>query len=204
LKINKLWIASIILTAVLVSSFTYALVQTSWIGHISPKVVVNVEYTFELADGTGASGSTGNLITDIGDQFVSNVTVGRTIADFTYGVNGTVYIALGNGTSLAYADTMLTTECVLADTGFKRSAALTPTYATGTGIGNGYHFNFTITNKFTATQADTINCTSIQWSGVAESDNNLFAEASIGTLPVGQAFTINDNCTITWTITFQH
>jgi hypothetical protein len=166
-----------------------------------------MEYHFEIAEGAGVkdiSGSSGNLITDIGDQFISNLTVGRTMTSFTYGTNGTVYIALGNGTNLAYADTKLTTECALADTGFKRSAALTPTYASGTGIGNGNHYNFTITNKFTATQADTINCTSVQWSSVPVSDNNMFNEASIGTLPTGQAFAIGDNCTITVTITFQH
>ncbi|MCJ7767015.1 hypothetical protein MUP79_01305 [Candidatus Bathyarchaeota archaeon] len=200
---NKVWSVLLVFSMVTCLAVGYSF-SNGLLSHVSPKVTVNMSYEFELADGAGASGSIGNQITDIGDQYVSNITVGRTMTDYTYGTNGTVYIALGNGSSLAYADTQLTTEVAGTDTGFRRCAALTPTYATGTGIGNGYHFNFTVTNKFTASVADTINCTSLQWSGGYVTNNNMFAEASIGTLPVGQAFAINDNCTITWTITFQH
>jgi len=183
----------------LVATNVYALSTNgfSFFTHKIPQVTVNMEYHFELADGAGVKdvyGSAGNLITDIGDQFASNITSGRTMTGYDYTKNGTYYIALGNGTNLAYSDTKLTTE-VPSGNGFSRSSAITPTYASATGIGNGYYFNFTVTNKFTATAAYTINATSLHWSGVAGSDGNMFAEASIGTLPVGQAFAVNDNCT---------
>jgi hypothetical protein len=203
MKFNKLWALSLIIVALGSCAFGYAL-QTGVLNqvHVSPKVSVNVEYAFEIADGSGVIGYSGNLITDIGDQYLSSwASCGQLNSTAR---NGTIYIALGNGTSLAYSDTKLTQECSGTDTGFARSAALTPTYASGTGIGNGYYYNFTVSNKFTASQIDTINATSLQWSGVAESDNNMFNEASIGTLPVGQLFNVKDNCTITITMTFQH
>jgi hypothetical protein len=170
--------------------------------HVVPKASVNVSWDFQLADGVNIEGSTGNQIQDIGTQFLSNISTARAMTGFSYGTNGLLYIALGNGTSLAYADTQLTTECAASE-GFARSAALTPTYATGTGIGNGYYSNFTITNKFTATVAMTVNCTSVQWLPTAVSNNNMFAEASIGTLPLGQLFNPNDNATFIYTLTIQ-
>lgn len=191
-------------TTASVSAATFNVLNTSFT-HVPPKITTNIAYEFEIADGAGVKdimGSVGNLITDTGDQYLCSwASCGQLNATAR---NGTVYIALGNGTSLAYSDTKLTAECSGSDTGFKRSAALTPTFASGTGIGNGNYYNFTIQNKFTATQVDTINATSAHWSGVAESDNNMMNEGSIGTLPVGQAFAINDNCTITITFTFQH
>jgi hypothetical protein len=194
-----------------INAATFKVLNTSGLigdNHKPPVISVNFAWSFQIAEGLGVkemSGSSGNLITDIGNQYVCNLTVNRAgMTGFTYGNNGTFYIALGNGTSLAYADTKLTQEFASSDTGFKRSAALTPTFATGSGIGNGIYANFTVTNKFTATVADCINATSLQWSGVAQSDLNMFNEATIGVTPAtGQAFGVNDNATIAATVTFQ-
>jgi hypothetical protein len=195
---NGLKNITICVLAIAVLAFNSNIQQFAGLTHVPPKISVNVSYEFEIAEGAGVKdvqGSIGNQIQDIGAQYVRSL-IGNSGQVNTTAYNSTCYIALGNGTSLAYADTQLTTECLLADTGFKRTAILAPTLASGTGIGNGNYYNFTVTNKFTASAADTINCTSLQWSGVAVSNSNMFAEASIGTLPVGQAFAVNDNCTI--------
>jgi hypothetical protein len=189
------------LCAVFMLGFACAYAYNVSVGHVSPRISVNMEYVFELSDGT-VCGSTGNIITDIGDQYVSNLTVNRAMSGFSYGSNGTVFISLGNSSTISYSDTKLLQEAV--NSGFSRTDALTPTYSSGSGIGNGNYYNFTVTNKFTATATIAINATGLQWDGTSNSDNNLFAEANIGTLPTGQVFNANDNCTITWTITFQH
>jgi len=194
----------------LISAETFDVLNvTGLIGdnHVPPRISVNVDWTFQIADGAGVrdvTGSSGNLITDIGNAFVCNLTVGRSMTGFTYGTNGTVYIALGNGTSLTYSDTKLTSEIDSSDTGFKRAnASATVTYASGTGIGAGNYANFTLQNKFTATAIDQINATSLHFSGGAGSDNNMVSEASIGVLPAGQLCNPNDNVTISWTWTIQ-
>jgi hypothetical protein len=201
-------VLSIALIALLIASTYAAMIGTdAYTGrvHAIAGVKVNVSWVFQTAKDGVITGSSGNLITDIGDQYIANVTDG--LAQ-TGGAGHAVYIALGNGTNLAYSDTQLTTETASSQ-GFSRSGAITPTPATGLGstltpTSNGYYFNFTLTNKFTASVTMTVNATSIQWYATAGSNGNMFAEASIGTLPVGQLFNANDNCTISYTFTETH
>jgi len=185
-------------------------------------VHVSVSYVFQLLQPDGSVktvyGDPTSLVTDIGVEFLRNISIGLTIAPatYTYATNNTCYIALGNGTAINYNDTQLTAEIASGDSGFHRTALLTPTYLNGTGgsySGNGYYANFTVTNKFTSTVLDNINATSLQWSGVAGSNQNMFAEATIGYLGggqdagcYGQVFNgaNSDNATITWTIQFGH
>lgn len=199
-------ISLIAMLMITIGSFVYN--DATYIGniHVPGKVRANMKIETErLVNGqvVYSTYEQGNQIQDLGNYYISNLTCARALAGSTgwvYANNGTVYIALGNHTTLSvYTATKLDSELAVTDTGFKRTAALTPTYASGSGIGNGNHYNFTITNKFTATVADNINATSIQWSGVAQSDNNMFAVAAI----TATSFAIGDNCTITWTITTQ-
>lgn len=193
-----------------ISTSTFNVLNVSgFIGdnHKPPVISVNVAWALQLADGTGVrdvSGNSGNQIVDIGDKYASSL-LGMSGQLNSTAYNSTVYIALGNQSALlSYSDTQLSSEFAYADAGFRRSTILSPTWVGGTGIGNGNYYNFTVSNKFTATVADCANATSLHWSGAYVSNSNMFAEANIGTMPLGQAFAINDNCTITWTITFQH
>jgi hypothetical protein len=178
-------------------------------------------------------GSIGNIITDLGAQELANLTGGVALASWwagntttwSLGSNSSRYIGLGNystGSGTMYRDNFTSQsggavqnstyhnlgsyDCggTTYDSGFQRVNVTTPTYVSGTGIGNGYYYNFSVSNKFTATVADTVNGTTLYFADYTSQAPALFAEASIGTLPTGQAFAINDNCTITWTITYQH
>ena len=222
------------MTAILFSSGTYALVQTSWNVHVPPKVSVNVNYEFEIAEGAGVkdvSGSFGNIITDLYAQLLQNITGGQTTTwwtgnttNYSYWMNATRYIGLGNVSNNAgqYRDNFTSQsagavqnttyynlgsyDCggTTYDAGFQRVNVTVPTYAFGSGIGNGYYYNVTVSNKFTATVADTINGTTLYVSDYTSKAPSIAAEANIGTLPVGQAFAVGDNATITWTLTYQH
>jgi hypothetical protein len=189
--------------------------------HTPPKIIANVEWQFQILENgkvVDTEGESGNIITNIGDNYAVTLFFGSGLTNTT-SYNSTCCIGLGNATSAGgagspiggsstdYGLTQLTSECSSSDTGFKRTGALAVTYATGTGIGNGSYFNATFINKFTASQTDTINATAGFWSGVSGSNNVMYNVATIGTLYGNNYYaTFNnlDNATITMTYCIEH
>lgn len=154
--------------------------------HKDPQVRANVYVVFETVSGQHI-GQSGNLITDIGERYARN-TVG--FSNVT-GNNATDWIAVGNST-IVVTNTKLDTEATTDNA--TRGLAQEATWMNGTD----YAYNKTF--KFMFNGDITLNSTSLQWSGVSNSDNNCFAMAA---LPGGeQAFASGDNATITWVITW--
>ena len=153
--------------------------------HRDSKVSANVFILFETAKGTW-SAEGGNLITNIGERVVRNI-LGF---DNVTANNATKWISMSNAGSPLVTWTELDTE--LAANGFTRALGTVVTWMNGT------DYAYNVTKKFTATGSQQVQTAGLQWSGVAESDNNLFAAADFAQT----TFENNDNCTITWVITW--
>lgn len=157
--------------------------------HREPKVDANVYMVSETIGGRSER-LVGNLVTDIGDNYVRDILGFNNVT----GHNATIYIALGNTTGPLAADTQLDEEIPINDQ-----------YSRGTGTAvpwmNGTNYAFNVTLSFTmANVTNTVNATSLHWSPTINSADNMFAEAYLG-----GSNTFNppvDNCTITWVITF--
>jgi len=154
--------------------------------HQNPNPRVNVYVIRETPEGRETLVS-GNVITDIGEEYVMNIIGYNNVTAH----NATQWIALGNSTVLQ-TETMLDAEATT--TGFIRSANDTCI----AWINNG-DFAYNVTNQFTATGDIAVNATGLHWDGTSNTDNNMFAVASLGGM---QAFQNNWNCTITWVITW--
>jgi hypothetical protein len=148
--------------------------------HRSPKATVNVFVFKETAEGIELL-SSGNVITDIGEDYVRDaLSAGGTI-------NQTKWISLSNDASPVQTWTKLPNE--LTNLGFARALGTVTQWTSGT------DYAYNVTKKFTATGAVTAQCAGLQWNDVL-SDNNLFACAAF----TQTVFAANDNCTIVWMI----
>lgn len=170
---------------------TYGLSQFEYVLlHREPKVSANVYVSYETVGGGRADLLVGNLVTDIGDNYVRDIVGFNNVT----GHNATIYIALGNTTGPLASDTQLDAEIPINDQ-----------YSRGTGIAvawmNGTNYAFNVTLSFTmANVTNTVNATSLHWNPTINSADNVFAIAYLG-----GPNTFNppsDNCTITWVITF--
>lgn len=156
-------------------------------GHRDPQLHANVYVLYEGVNGKQEIGG-GNIITNIAEATLRNfIGFGNATAGTAeIGTNQTKYIALGNATPAATL-TKLTTECVNGTTGaFGRALGTVSAWQNGT------DYAFNVTHTFTQNATETINCAALHWYGTAESDNNLFACASI----TQTQFASGDNCTI--------
>jgi hypothetical protein len=189
LKVNKLWLFSIILTAVLFSTVTYALVQTSVYTHRSPQFSANVFVIVETVNGRTEIPA-GNVLTNLFETNLRNTYGFYNDTVCPNATNMTKYISVGNCTP-AQTLTIVTTEA--NENGFARALGTVSAWANGTDAA------FNVTKTFTCTTAaENINSAGLNWFATAASDGNLVAVAAI----TATTFAIGDNCTITWVITF--
>lgn len=154
--------------------------------HRNPKVRANVYVFKETPEGKDQINS-GNVITDIGELYVRNI-LGF---DNVTAQNATQWITLGNST-IAQTKTKLDAEAT--STGFTRAANDTCVAWINSG-----DYAYNVTKQFTATGNIQVNATGLQWDSTSDSDNNLFALASLGG---AQDFQNNWNATIIWVITW--
>lgn len=151
--------------------------------HSDPKVSANV-YISETTGGVTSELYSGNLITDIGENFIGNATIGLQN-------NATWAISVCNAGTPAASWTQLDTE--VAANGFTRAdAAETAPYANS----GDWAINFTYT--FTATGEQQLQNAGLQWDSTASSNNNLFAAAAF----TQTTFNSGDTLTITWVVTY--
>jgi len=152
----------------------------------TPRVSANVYVTIQTEFGVFDI-ATHNVITNIGEAYVRDILGFNNVANN----NATQWITLSNDVYDAAANV---------------TAIMLPTEATTFGAGrvlgtvdawvSGGDYAYNVTNKFTFTGDITLRCTGLQWSGVASSNNNLFACAGF----TQTAFANNWNLTITWSI----
>jgi len=151
--------------------------------HQSPSVSANIYILKESTSGTDVL-YVGNTITDIGERMLRNL-IGF--------ANQTQYtckeISLGNAT-VVQTLTKLTTEAT--NLGFDRHTGTVITWI------NSGDYAFNVTYKFTATGNIAINAAGLHWNATDNTDNNMFAAASLGGT---QAFQNGWNCTAIWSIT---
>jgi hypothetical protein len=179
---TKKTLAAIALTALLCLTIGYYI--NPLIQHFDPKVNVYMEVTKGEGTGPTASLFSGNLITDIGENFAGNATFGLD------GNSTSWAISLSNDGSSSAAWTELPTE--VAANGFSR--------AVGENVGpwaNSGDWAMNITHTFTASGSQQLQTAGLQWSTTGESDNNLFAAADFPQTP----FEASDTLTVTWVIT---
>lgn len=153
--------------------------------HRDPRIKANVFYFFETAKGS-YSGKGGNLITNIGEQYVRNAIGFNNVTNFNY----TGWISLSNVGSPLATWTELNTE--VNANGFSRSAGTVTTWMNGT------DYAYNVTNQFTASGTQQLQTAGLQWNDTAVSDNNLFAVDTF----TQTTFESGDNLTITWVITW--
>lgn len=146
--------------------------------HKNPSVSYNV---YVLKDGVQIAES-GNLITNIGENFIGNCTLGLEN-------NGTWAISLSNVGSPAAAWTELDTE--VAANGFTRAAGAVVIWV------NSGDYAFNVTKTFTASGTQQLQTAGLNWDSTAESNNNLLAAATF----TQTTFNSGDTLTITWVIT---
>ena len=182
MKFNKSWALSLVLTALLCTALTYALVQVYPYVHHDPRASVNVFVITETAAGRNELAA-GNVITDLFETALRNAFAfnNDSVPNAT---NMTKYISTGNCTPAA-ALTLVTTEC-------DNSSAFGRALGTVAAWQNGTDAAFNVTKTFTANATVTINSAGLNWYSVQQSDNNLVAVAAI----TETAFAVGDNCTI--------
>ncbi len=171
------------LTALLCTTITYALVQSYPYLHHDPEVHMNVFVITETAAGRNEM-SGGNVITDIFETNLRNTYAFYNDTMVPNATNMTKYISLGNCTP-AQTLTLVTTEC-------DNSSAFGRALGTVAAWQNGTDAAFNVTKTFTANATVTINSAGLNWFSTQMSDNNLAAVAAI----TQTAFAIGDNCTI--------
>lgn len=183
---KKAFTFSLCLVALLSFGVSYAF-QNNWfnMNHRDPQVTVNVWVFRETPQGVEELVS-GNVITDIGERYVRNILGFDNVTNH----NATKWIALGNST-IDQTKTKLDTEATTM--GFTRTLGTVDAWV------NSGDYAYNVTKKFTATGNIAVNAASLQWSGVSNSDNNMFALASLGGT---QSFQNSWNCTIRWVITW--
>ena len=183
MKFNKSWALSLVLTALLCTALTYALVQVHPYVHRDPRASVNVFVITETAAGRNEMAS-GNVITDLFETNLRNTYGFYNDTMVPNATNMTKYISVGNCTP-AQTLTKITTEAT--NNGFARATGTVAAWQNGTDAA------LNVTKTFTAaTAATTIDSAGLNWYATSDSDNNLVAVAAI----TQTAFAIGDNCTI--------
>ena len=182
--------STFILTIVLVSvlGFSAGLAAFSPLmtaQHRDSKVSANVFILFETAKGTWTAKG-GNLITNIGERYVRNI-LGF---DNVTSNNATKWISISNAGSPLVTWTELDTE--IAANGFTRALGTVTAWLNGT------DYAYNVTKKFTATGTQQVQTAGLQWNSTSQGDGSLFAAADFAQT----TFENNDNCTITWVITW--
>jgi len=182
---KKKFVATIVLTAILTVSLTYTIKPYLLAGH-SPKVRANLFVFVETVDAQYKS-STHNLITNIGERYPRDILGFDNVTNH----NATKWISFSNTGTPSVTWTELDTE--INANGFSRALGSVVAWMNGT------DYAYNVTKKFTASGTQQLKNAGLQWSGVALSDNNLFACAG---LPQQTTFNSGDNCTILWVITY--
>lgn len=182
-KTNKKTLA--VVSLVFILGFTIGVAVNPLRMHFDPKV--NVEMYITKGEGTGVSTTltSGNLITDIGENFAGNATFGLDANSTSWA------ISLSNDGSASAAWTELPVE--IAANGFTR--------AVGANVGpfdNSGDWALNVTHTFTCTGTQQLQTAGLQWDDTASSDNNLFAAADF----TQTTFNADDTLTVTWVITF--
>ena len=178
---KKKLVAVVLITAFAFSAFGF-LANPVYV-HFNPQVNVYMKVIKGEGSGVSATLASGNLITDIGENFIGNCTLGLD-------ANGTWAISLSNVGSPAVAWTELNTE--VAANGFTRAEGTLTRWV------NGGDYAFNVTKTFTATGTQQLQTAGLQWDDTAESDNNLLAAATF----TQTTFETDDTLTVTWVITF--
>ncbi len=140
-------------------------------GHVSIKAYRDGELFYEYEDH--------NLITTIGSRRIRN------FLGWDNETGATIYLALSNDATPLVGWTKLPGEIIA--NGLDRATG-TPAVVNSTA--------FTVTYQWTASGTQSVQCTGLQWSVTDDSDNNLFASASISSVSL-QA---NDKLDVTWTV----
>ena len=142
------------------------------VGHVSVKALRDGVIFYEYDDH--------NLITTIGSKHVRN------------------FLGFANQTNAAIENIALSNDAAPAASWTKLPGEIT-TLALDRAAGTASTVNataFQVTYTWTASGAQSIQCTGLHWSVVDDSDNNLFAAASISSVSL-QA---NDQLQVTWTV----
>lgn len=144
-----------------------------------------VDKVFLIVDGKNVY-ETHNIITDIGEQYDRDILAFQNVTTY----NTTSCISLGNTTTVGQTLTKLTTEATTGN--FTRNNA---TSIVGGVTGGDSYYNVTL--MWTTTLDMNINSTGLHWSNVSNSDNNMYAVASLG---AAYSFPTGSNCTIVWQV----
>ena len=140
-------------------------------GHVSVKAYRDGELFYEYDDH--------NLITTIGSTRIKN------ILGWDNQTGATIYLSLSNDAIPLVSWTKLPGEITV--NGLDRMTG-TPSGVNATA--------YQVTYQWTATAAQSVQCTGLQWDVTDDSDNNLFAAASISSVSL-QA---SDMLSVTWTV----
>jgi len=170
------------LTAILCFSLGYSLTIPR--PKNKPEIEANVFIFVETLEGKYEA-SIHNVITNIGEKYVRDILGFDNVTNH----NATKWISLSNTGSPSVTWTQLDTE--VNANGFTRALGSVVSWMNGT------DYAYNVTKKFTASGTQQLKNAGLQWSGVALSDNNLFACAGF----TQTTFNANDNCTIRWVIT---
>ena len=180
---NKTITALILLSWLLIGTLGYS-IRNGYIGHKDPSPRANVYYFFETSKGS-YGGRGGNVITNIGEQYVRNAIGFNNVTNFNY----TGWISLGNATVSASL-TKLTTEATTD--GADRKAGTVTTWMNGT------DYAYNVTNEFNLSGTIRLGESGLHWNDTDNSDNNMFACDDF----TDTTFESGDNLTITWVITW--
>lgn len=163
-KVKKRHIAEAILYIVIAVGIIIALAYVEY----SPSVIVPLgetyRYTFNVTSNMTAE--LDPTITKIGEQYHRNILGFNNVTNF----NATKWLSAGNAT-VANTLTKLTTEAT--SSGFTRAEGTVTQYISGG------HYGYNVTITFTASATINLNAYGLQWSGVSNSDNNLFGAGAI-------------------------
>lgn len=150
------------------------------VSHVSANV-----YITENTGGVSSTLAVGNVITDIAENYIRDILGFDNVTDH----NATQWVSLSNDGSPVQTWTQLPNE-VDANGCSRVLGNLTAWYEGG-------DYGFNVTAKFDVSGTQQLQCAGLQWSGVASSDENLFACAVF----TQTTFESGDSLTITWVIT---
>jgi len=165
----------IIWTLTLITSFYIGYNLKNYFKHGTVTSKANVYIFWENPQGTDLLYG-GNVITDIGEQYL------RSIASQGGTYDAIRYISIGNATAAA-------TLTDLATQYERKNGTIVEWINSG-------DYAYNCTYKFTFTETVTLNAAGLHWDLTAA--NTLFAVANFQET----TFSVNDNCTIRWVITF--
>jgi len=174
---------TLIATALIaVLAFSIGYIVNMPVPHRNPKISANV-YITENVNGVSAEIYSGNLITDLGEEFTRDLLIGDDAFDDVWG------ISLSNDATPLVSWTVLPNEVVA--NGFDRAEG------TVTDWTNSGDYAFNVTKTFTASDTQQLQCAGLNWNDGDAVDNYLFAAATF----TQTTFEASDTLTVTWVIT---